>query len=189
MAVLSRPSLRSSTRRNDVVDEVPPTETQNALPEPRRAKRTRDNSIGGQSQVSIKKLRINPPKRSDHPKEAAKSRPLKSLPLRDKSGKGDAVTSRFEDSPPQKANGSAIATLERNVQHLNKNHKLTINTATGQEQTGKRNLRSHVGGTRGKSELALYFSNYDELVSITHKEPGWSNPLFTIDTLAFLFTY
>ena len=36
----------------------------------------------------------------------------------------------------------------------------------------KRSLRSQDGGSRSKSELALYFPNYDQLVSIEPKTPG-----------------
>ena len=48
------------------------------------------------------------------------------------------------------------------------------NNGEGESQTNpdKRSLRSHKGGSRSKSELSLYFSNYDELISIEPKDPG-----------------
>lgn len=40
------------------------------------------------------------------------------------------------------------------------------------EKVEARNLRSHDGGSRSKSELALYFSNYDEILSMEARDPG-----------------
>lgn len=173
MAVLSRPSLRSSARRNTSVDEVPPTETQGALSQPRRGKRTRDNSIGSASNTSVKKLKITPPKLPDHLKGSIKGHALTSLPLRDKPGTRDAVTSRL-DSPPPKPNSSTIttSTSTNDGSSTSKTQSLPINTSNSLSLADKRSLRSHDGGSRSKSELALYFPNYDELVSIEAKEPG-----------------
>lgn len=47
-----------------------------------------------------------------------------------------------------------------------------IGSAEVPEKVEARNLRSHDGGSRSKSELALYFSNYDEILSMEARDPG-----------------
>lgn len=47
-----------------------------------------------------------------------------------------------------------------------------IESAGVAEKVEARNLRSHDGGSRSKSELALYFTNYDELLSMEARDPG-----------------
>lgn len=41
-------------------------------------------------------------------------------------------------------------------------------------QKDRRSLRSHDGGSRSKSELAQYFSNWDDIISNKEREPGQS---------------
>lgn len=47
-----------------------------------------------------------------------------------------------------------------------------IGSAEVSEKVEARNLRSHDGGSRSKSELALYFTNYDEILSMEARDPG-----------------
>lgn len=47
-----------------------------------------------------------------------------------------------------------------------------IESAEVTERVEARNLRSHDGGSRSKSELALYFTNYDEILSMEARDPG-----------------
>ena len=86
----------------------------------------------------------------------------------------------------------------------NDNDRTLIDTAiavgtASPRKVDKRSLRSQDGGSRSKSELALYFPNYDELVSIEPKEPGKKSIVFlhtscmlmvpeflTIDTLVHI---
>ena len=179
MAAPSRPSLRSSARRIASLEDVPPTDAQhNPQPKARRGKRPRDSSPGSQSNVSIKKQKITPPKQSDRSTDVAKRKALNSLPLRDKADTKDAVTSRQSHPPQTQVNGTKSSTTTTSTSTLPDGHptiklqKFTVNTTAGANQADKRSLRSHDGGSRSKSELALYFPNYDELVSIEPKEPG-----------------
>ena len=177
MAVLSRPSLRSSSRRHTGLEEVPPPGIQqNPLPTTRRGKRIRDHSSGSESNTSVKKQKPTPPQIPRRLKDHSVNRALKSLPLRDKPSTQDAVTSLTQIPPQQQINGlttnNTYAATAHNAQATLQNHKLSINTTDGTNQVDKRSLRSHDGGSRCKSELALYFPNYDELVSIEPKKPG-----------------
>ena len=173
MPVQSKPSLRSSSRK---VQEVPPPDLpQNPLPIPRRGKRTRDHSLDSESNTSVKKQKNSPPIKADRALRVSKGQTLKSLPLRDKA---DAVTSRSADPPPPKSNGFTTTTSNTTYDYdgqekINEN-TCNISPTNTINKSDKRSLRSHDGGSRSKSELALYFPNYDELVSIEPKEPGES---------------
>ena len=46
--------------------------------------------------------------------------------------------------------------------------------ASTASSTDKRSLRSHDGGSRLKSDLAVYFSNYDDIIAGVSKEDGMS---------------
>ena len=48
----------------------------------------------------------------------------------------------------------------------------TANNSLKPPESDKRTLRSQDGGSRSKSELALYFPNYEELISTEPKEAG-----------------
>lgn len=172
-ALSSRPSLRSSNRNNTILNEVPPTHAdQNPLANSQRGKRTRDSSLRSQSNSSIKRLRLGLPD-PKHSRDDSKRIAPKSLPIRDRSTTQDAVTqagrSRRPD-PPQRINGTTTAI--QNEQSFNYNATLAVSITNVSSQKDKRSLRSHDGCSRSKSELALYFPNYDELVSIEPKEPG-----------------
>ena len=180
MAVLSRPSLRSSSRKQPSPEEVPPTDVQQKpQTNTRRGKRTRDQSLGNGSSASVKKQKPSPIHNGHRSNDIPKYRAHKSLPLRDKHGTQDAVTSRPPDYPPRQINGFPdptpnTATTHNDSPPIRHNNSLTIKTSNTLNQAEKRSLRSHDGGSRSKSELALYFPNYDELVSIEPKEPGGS---------------
>lgn len=174
MSALSKPSLRSSARRNTRLEEERSKDIQQKpLPNTRPGKRTRDHSLDSLSNASVKKQKACPPKQSERLHEAGKSQALKSLPLRDRPGTKVAVTSHppDPDPPQQQINGFTTITQHLNPSAFRTNH-LVVNTTTTLDPADKRSLRSHDGGSRSKSELALYFPNYDELVSIEPKEPG-----------------
>lgn len=171
-ALSSRPSLRSSNRNNTILNQVPPTHAdQNPLANLRRGKRNRDSSLGNQNNASVKRLRLGLPD-PERSIDYSRIHTPRSLPIRDRSETQDAVTavgkSRKPD-PPQRINGTITT---QNAKSFDDNAALTVNPTNISSQNDKRSLRSHDGCSRSKSELALYFPNYDELVSIEPKEPG-----------------
>ncbi len=181
MAAHSRPSLRSSARKNESLEQVLPTKgPENPMLNTRRGKRTRDPSPGNQSNASTKKQKGQIPD-TTRPKGGAPVEISKSIPIRDKPGTKNVVTqvgnSRRPDPPQRIVDGSTTTAL--NEQAFSRNNNLSINTTNTLSQAEKRSLRSHDGGSRSKSELALYFPNYDELVSIEPKEPGRLSSLTT----------
>ena len=169
----SRPSLRSSSRNNPIFNQVPRTHAdQNPLTNSPRGKHTRASSLEIQSNISVKRLRLGHPDPTPS-RDVSKTCPPRSLPLRDRSAAQDTATQAGNSrkrAPPQHINGTATAL--HNVQSFNNDTTLSLNTKDLSSQNDKRSLRSHDGCSRSKSELALYFPNYDELVSIEPKEPG-----------------
>lgn len=168
----SRPSLRSSNRNHTILTEVPPTHADQNLANSRRGKRNRDSSLRNQSNASVKRLRLglSDPTRS---KDDSRIHAPKSLPIRDRSATQDAVTQVGRSQkpvPPQRINGTTLTT--QHAQLFNTDAPRTDSPTNVSSQNDKRSLRSHDGCSRSKSELALYFPNYDELVSIEPKEPG-----------------
>lgn len=75
------------------------------------------------------------------------------------------------------ADGTLITNgvLRVEVEERKSTSKVT-NNGTGEGKASKvvdkRTLRSQAGGSRSKSELSLYFPNYDELISNEPKESG-----------------
>lgn len=168
-ALPSRPSLRSSSRHTTVLYEVPPTHAVQKTPaNSRRGKHTRESSLGGQSNISVKRLKLGLPDPT-RSKDGTKAFTPRSLPIRDRSEGQDAIQAHKPD-PLQRINGTTTAT--QNGKPVHNTAALTVNTKDVSNESDKRSLRSHDGCSRSKSELALYFPNYDELVSIEPKEPG-----------------
>lgn len=171
-ALSSRPSLRSSNRNNPIPTEVPPTHADQNLANSRRGKRNRDSSLRNQSDASVKRLRLGLSDATNS-KDEYRTHAPKSLPIRDRSSTRDTVTQvgrSQKPDPPQRINGTTITT--QNAQLFKNNASRTHSPTNVSSQNDKRSLRSHDGCSRSKSELALYFPNYDELVSIEPKEPG-----------------
>ncbi len=177
MAALSRPSLRSSARKNAdrelhaIDSQMPSTTTP-------RGKRTRDSSLGNESNASSKKFKPDPPP-STRPKAVPKPQAQKSLPIRDRPNTKYAVTHVVRSCKPDPVpvrgspNGSMVATTTLNGHSIDAK---IAEPAHNVHQVDKRSLRSHDGGSRSKSELAQYFPNYEEIISVELKEPGM--PIF-----------
>lgn len=51
-------------------------------------------------------------------------------------------------------------------------------TVPGQQSQDKRSLRSHDGGSRLKSDLSIYFANYDDIIADAPKAPGRPRHVF-----------
>ena len=146
-ALSSRPSLRSSSRNNPIFNEVPRAHAdQNSLTNSRRGKHTRASSLENQSNISVKRLRLDRPNPT-RSRNVSKSCAPKSLPIRDRSATQDPPTQAGKSrkpAPPQHINGTTTAIP--NVQPFNNDTTLTVNTKDLSSQPNdKRSLRSHDG--------------------------------------------
>ena len=189
MAALSRPSLRSSARKDHVPESHATDITLPSRPTRRQGKRTRDSSLDNESNASSKRLKNSPQERARGKSQPLKNVPTK-LPFRDKEpvqpSQENAVTQgdKLRKAPVAKRHSTpnpSIDTVHNPPPNTSSNN---VNSARAQtadtlNKIDKRSLRSHDGGSRSKSELALYFPNYDELVSI---EPKAADAL-TLDTI------
>lgn len=174
MAAFPRPSLRSSSRLSAGLDDLPATDLQhNPSPSTKRGKRTRDVSPALHRTLSLKRQKVQT---QDflHPKSFTQSHEGKDLVLRN-------VTKHLVTQVESSRKSDRLRPLsQRAVSTTNSNESIpegngvsvgsTVLSETARAE--KRSLRSHDGGSRSKSELALYFSNYDELVSVEAKAPG-----------------
>ena len=176
MAVLSRPSHRISTRKR-ADQELPATERARKPPESRPGKRARNTSFDHDSDTSSKKVKFEAT--SNARKALADSKPAqRTLAIRDRQSVGvskDLLTqhgrARKLDpvlAQPKFTTASSTLSLDEEL-HRGINQNIPPPTA---DQVDKRSLRSQVGGSRSKSELAPYFHDFEALISIEPRKPG-----------------
>lgn len=178
MTALSKPSLRSSSRKYAGFDE---REANTHFPFKLRGKRTRDSSPSCQSDSSSKRHKSQNP--DTIPRARIKGQNGKALPIRDRPVPKKAATAaekvRKPDLGKLQVNGTTTTpTTNATTLHdhaIGKGTNNNVDTAETLRKVDTRSLRSHDGGSRSKSELSLYFPNYDELVSIEPKEPRISS--------------
>lgn len=173
MAVLSRPSLRSSAH-NDAGPESHVIGATNQSTKPRPAKRTRLPSPSHDSDTSSKKLKtvlstINR-KHSTSNRDALKTLPFRSRQQASTNGVTPDLKTRKLDPVLVQPRSTIFTSSQESVESLH----YGINQNIPPPLVDKRSLRSHVGGSRSRSELEPYFSNYEDLISIEPKEIGAS---------------
>ena len=175
MVAPSRPSLRSSTRRSAGLGESPPTAIlQNTpiTPPITRAKRTIRSSSFNDAPHTLKKQRIQLDI-TTRPKVPARSRNAKErVPPANKRSEG-VVTPPVINGFSQHTTDYILTTPTEHVTVESNgapaaNGGLSIRI----QQEDKRTLRSQGGGSRLRSELSLYFPNYDDIINDEPKEPG-----------------
>jgi hypothetical protein len=166
MVARSRLSLRRSSRRGDqAASAIPVTESQlpSTVTLSHRTKRDRISSISDAENLR-KKRRIEQFEYPSEYKFPLRSRPnnepLRSLPL--KSGKRPV-------SPVQKEENSAAHTPRHIGPSTEEKHQRQRRPFHFNDQ---RTLRSQDGGSRSKSELSLYFTHYEQMLSLEPAKPG-----------------
>lgn len=179
---LRRPSLRGhkSARSSSPVTDHAPSLLPQAVNHPNLlpAKRLRTSTISGQQQ-DLKRRRLSTSKREI---------PQLRIPLRSRGGvvpkvvsPAPAVTpaafqSKFQsntpntakplDSPSGKPQYDQIKIIEERA-------KASIRGGAAlASQEERRKLRSEDGGSRAKTELAQYFPDFDEMLSLKPPDPG-----------------
>ena len=175
MAAFSRPSLRSSSRLSAGLDDLPATDIQhNPSPSTRRGKRTRHVSSALHHAHPLKRQKKVHAQDFSHPKSFIQSHEGKDLVLRN-------VTKHLATQVESSRKSDCLRPLSQETISTNISNESTpesngvgVGSTILADTSGaeKRSLRSHDGGSRSKSELAMYFSNYDELVSLEVKDPG-----------------
>ena len=182
MAALPKPSVRASRR---VAGLHPPTEPaatdkgQNISKSPptRNVKRTRI-SLESENGRRGKKPRLGMP----IPPVASGQRKPAKVPSKTAEKKANAVARPESRAQPpingtHKAPRSPRPGARRSDKAPFKSHVTSIAVAneSSQANEGKRTLRSQGGASRFKSDLALFFPCYDEMISNEPKTPGRSS--------------
>ncbi|MCJ1435879.1 hypothetical protein MMC27_005255 [Xylographa pallens] len=171
MAVPPRPSLRSSSRQSTLLpDDTATVGRSNTHPPTiHLGKRAHDNYLGNGNHQLSKKLKVNLPA-TTYPHILHKTPATRPSSPGEKSPGGVTLfTSRTNAAVQLPANsiistnGLTLANGQLLAKSSVKHHRGTIGKVV--KVVDKRTLRSHDGGSRSKSELSLYFHNYEELIS------------------------
>ena len=180
MIASSKPLLRSS-RRNSALTHSPATvihhrhNNNTATPATHLGKRAHDLFPSDDCSQVIKRQRLNPktlslPK-SPVPNHVANTVTTDSstavTPPRVNSHSNPRITSAVQPL----INGT-LATNDETLPHHSTGIVQTARETPLLKVNDKRALRSQNGGSRTKSELSLYFPNYEELISDEPKEIG-----------------
>ncbi len=162
MVARSRPSLRRSSRCGDqapIAALVTDSQVSSAITLSHRAKRNRIPSISDAENLrKRRKIEIleHQPKYKFPLRSRPNNEPLRTLHHQNdtkpvSSGQKDETPT--PDTPKQKEDGRQ---RQQYPSHF----------------TEKRTLRSQDGGSRSKSELSLYFTNYEQMLSLEAAKPG-----------------
>jgi hypothetical protein len=179
---MRRPNLRGepeSTESTPVTDERVPPEQPGAL----RSKRTRISSISDPQRLK-KRLKT----------DQANALPKFKFPLRNRRLEGTPKSNPVTVTKPvllpshiSNATPTPIPSYPKKITNepskkLSTNTTLQKNVATTQEEVAipqqheeRRKLRSKDGGSRSKSELAMFFNNYEQMLSLEPPKPGESD--------------
>ena len=183
MAVPSKPSLRSSTRQSTFLPDDSPTVAQpkTHLPAQHLGKRAHDVFLANDDYRPTKRSKPN----SDSLLQPVlgKTRTYNSFTLSKSivdvshTAASSRPSPRITTAVQPLADGTLITNDNPNA--VVKETEITsriVNNGNGVQKTlkvvDKRTLRSQDGGSRSKSELSLYFPNYEELISNEPKESG-----------------
>ena len=171
MAAISMPPVRSTLHSGA---SLPATVAPHSLPRTRIAKRQRDLSQDHDEPQTPKRQKVQ-----DH----APSRPNIKLSTATANNAFKAPSTTVKDVVTQTEQSQKQNAVQPAVDHGSANdiagapitsHGKTVAKGPAKiiKQIEKRTLRSQDGGSRSKSELALYFANYDDIVSNEPREPG-----------------
>ncbi|MCJ1402506.1 hypothetical protein MMC11_005726 [Xylographa trunciseda] len=184
MALPPRPSLRSSSRQSTFLPDNTAT-VGGSNPHPptiHLGKRAHAPYLGNGDHQFSKKLRIDVPALT-YPHVLPKASVTKPMSPGEKSPGGVTLsttsalfTSRTNAAVPHPTNGIittnglTLVKEQVSIKTTVKHHKGANGKAI--KVVDKRTLRSQDGGSRSKSELSLYFHNYEELISNEPKNSG-----------------
>lgn len=178
MAAQSRLALRSSHRGDVGLGVLPATAHQQNPPPANTRKRTRGPSTDHDDRKSAKRI-------DDDPKPIRSDRSVKvctwKTATRNVAAPASKAVTQVAPKPPTPSAPSTCAVQQPPPEPpVNKSiiNQLTNGSSIGPrkasitKEADKRNLRSHNGGSRFKSELSLYFGDYDEVVTDEPKTQG-----------------
>ena len=180
MAAQSTPLLRTSQRRKQPTilhrdSGHPSLNHNNDLPPATHGRKRAHETISSNDRHPVLKKQRLDPRALLHPNAALRD-PIAPKPLKTASSDCSSVNStgnsRITSVVQPPANGTI--TTNGDFQHQLPAEIAQSQTSNTSKDADKRTLRSQDGGSRSRSELALYFPNYDELIGNEPKETGKS---------------
>ncbi|KAL8705334.1 MAG: hypothetical protein Q9201_001533 [Fulgogasparrea decipioides] len=180
MAARSRLALRSSGRGNASLDDL----TANPSPGDRR-KRTRPLSNNHHNSGSAKRARNEPVTGFTRPTTKTYARRPAARNIAAPAVEAESLTQSAATPPTPPAQPSthiAQQTLHDSTNincaggHISDHSSVETHKPPAVDKLDKRSLRSHDGGSRFKSELALYFADYDEILTDEPRNQDFLTP-------------
>lgn len=142
------------------------TATDNLRPSSKRGRPSRELSSDHQHTQPLKKQKVNL-QRFPQPKAASPIRTGKEF-----SNPPKVALTRLRKSHDVRPPFNGAQSTDCNDDLALEGGNTAIGSTYVTEKVEARNLRSHDGGSRSKSELALYFNNYNEILSMEARDPG-----------------
>jgi len=171
-------SISSSSSSSPLINHTPPVlppsgDVQNAL----RSKRVRTSTISGQEQIlkkrrlstnktEIPQLRIPLRSRGGLPRTLSPPPLPAPTPSPPKSHPTTSYITKPIDSPSGKPQYDQIRIIEERARASIRGGSLSA------PQDERRKLRSEDGGSRAKTELAQYFPDFEDMLTLKPPDPG-----------------
>ncbi|KAL8730792.1 MAG: hypothetical protein Q9166_003862 [cf. Caloplaca sp. 2 TL-2023] len=179
MAAQSRLALRSSGRSSHGLDELPATVIQRNPSPANPKKRTQPPSTNHDNGKPLKRIHNDPDSdpKSRNFKVYSRKLGARSIAAPAADQTVTQVAARPRNSPAQPT--PTVQQLPYDptthnppVNSIRSGPAVESQSPPKVNRVDKRSLRSHAGGSRFKSELALYFADYDEILSDEPKKQG-----------------
>jgi hypothetical protein len=169
MANLIRPPMRSSTERLvqsrlNFAPVAPPQHAQNTTVSTRRSSKSGPLLVLSDDEKTVKQKTVSPARPGAPPRTSSRKRP------------SDALDDLPDTRPPTKVvhrepHGELVR-ITNGVQTLLDTNADDVPSGRSTPRPGS--LRSSDGGSRLKSDLAVYFSSYDDIIAGLPKPSGAS---------------
>jgi len=189
MANLIRPPMRSSTERLvqsrlNFAPVAPPQHTQNTTVSTRRSSKSGPLLVLGDDEKTVKQITVSPARPAAPPRTSSRKRPSDALDDLPDTRPPTKVVHREPHGELVRITNGVQTLLDTNADDVPSGRstprpgsagKLAVPALTADPKSkDRRSLRSSDGGSRLKSDLAVYFSSYDDIIAGLPKPSGAS---------------
>ena len=189
MANLIRPPMRSSTERLvqsrlNFAPVAPPQHAQNTTVSTRRSSKSGPLLVLGDDEKTVKQITVSSARPAAPPRTSSRKRPSDALDDLPDTRPPTKVVHREPHGELVRITNGVQTLLDTNVDDVPSGRstprpgsagKLAVPALTADPKSkDRRSLRSSDGGSRLKSDLAVYFSSYDDIIAGLPKPSGAS---------------
>lgn len=146
--------------------------TENHKPSTKRGKRLRDLSSAQHYTQPLKKQKVHPHSFRQQ-KAVSPTHSGKDFPVSRK-----VALTRLQKAPDLCPPFNGAISTDHSKISAPEGTSIAVGNVGNAERLEARNLRSHDGGSRSKSELAMYFPNYDDILSMQTRNPGMITSIY-----------